>query len=93
MQNYISGFLDADGSITLSKERASAKFRTIKIDFSNTELSILKEIQEYLSSNGISSFISTKPAKKKTHSVSYALSVGSNQMCIKLCNLLKSKHP
>lgn len=93
MINYISGFFDADGSITMSKSYKSAKYRTVKIDFTNTELSILKEIQNFLAENDITSFISTKPAKKETHNISYALSVNSNQMCLKLCKLLDSKHP
>ena len=45
--NYISGFFDADGSITLSV-MGKREFRTVKIDFTNTKKSILLEIQEYL---------------------------------------------
>lgn len=93
MIDYLSGFFDADGSITMSKSTKSAKYRTIKIDFSNNEITILKEIQLFLTENDISSYISTKPAKKETHSTAYTLSVNSNQMCVKLCRLLRSKHP
>ena len=92
--DYISGFFDADGSITMSRAKSSDKFRTLKIDFTNTKLEILLEIQKFLhDEHGISLAISTKPAKKSTHSVSYTLSASSNINCYKLCNLIKSCHP
>jgi hypothetical protein len=90
---YISGFFDADGSITMTRSRKTAKYRTIKIDFSNTERSILVAIQVWLKDNGITSSISTKPARKSTHSISYTLSINTNQNCLKLCRLLRSFHP
>lgn len=91
---YISGFFDADGSITMSYNSKKDKFKTIKIDFTNVELDILLQIQKFLIDNyNLKLFISTKPAKKITHSASYVLSVSSNQKCIKLCKLLDSKHP
>ena len=94
MISYVTGFFDADGSITMTKSYKNAKFKTIKVDFTNVELSILKEIQEYLLEYDIKTFISTKPARKLTHQVSYALSSNSNQMSLKLCQLLiNSKHP
>lgn len=92
--DYISGFFDADGSITMSKQRQSDPYRAIKIDFTNTKLEILLEIQRYLLENhGLSLSLSTKPAKKDTHSISYALSAGSNRVCYELCRLLHSEHP
>lgn len=92
--DYISGFFDADGSITMSRAKSSDKFRTLKIDFTNTKLEILLEIQKFFYDNyGINLSISTKPAKKSTHSVSYSLSASSNINCYKLCELLKSYHP
>lgn len=94
MLNYIIGFFDADGSITMSKNNKTDKYKTIKIDFTNVEINILLEIQEFLMNYNIKSYITTKPAKKPSHQTSYALSVSSNQMCYKLCELLKnSKHP
>ena len=92
--DYISGFFDADGSITMSKAKSSDKFRTLKIDFTNIKLEILLEIQKYLKENyDITLSISTKPARKSTHSVSYTLSTSSNINCYKLCELIKSIHP
>jgi hypothetical protein len=91
---YISGFLDADGSITISKSHKNAMFKTIKIDFYNNELNILKNIQTYFKDkHNIKLFISKKPSKKLTHSDSYTLSCSSNQKCITICNLLESIHP
>ena len=43
---YISGFFDADGSITMCKDSKSDTYKTIKIDFTNTYITILKEIQK-----------------------------------------------
>lgn len=31
--DYISGFFDADGSITMSKLKSTDPYRTLKIDF------------------------------------------------------------
>jgi len=92
--DYISGFFDADGSITLSKSSKNDTFKTLKMDFTNTKLDLLKSIQEYLFDNyNLKLYISTKPARKITHSISYSLSSSSNQKCIELCKLLKSHHP
>lgn len=92
--HYISGFFDADGSITLSKNNKKDLFKTIKIDFTNTYVKILKEIQKYfLEEYSIKTFISTKPSKKINHNTGYTLSCSSNQQCIKICKLLESKHP
>lgn len=91
---YISGFFDADGSITMSYSKTSDKFKTIKIDFTNVELNILQKIQQYLKDMyNLNLFISTKPARKETHSISYSLSANSNQTCYTLCTLLMSIHP
>lgn len=92
--DYISGFFDADGSITMCYNSKKDRFKTIKIDFTNIELNILELIQKYLIDNyNLKLFISKKPPRKKTHSLSYSLSCSSNQKCIELCKLLKSIHP
>jgi len=91
---YISGFFDADGSITMSKNSKLDPYKTIKMDFTNTYIIILEEIQKYLLDvHGIKSYISTKPSKKETHNIGYSLSCNSNQECLKLCKLLESHHP
>ena len=91
---YISGFFDADGSISMGYGKKGDKFKSIKIDFTNVYLNLLIEIQDYLKDNhDISACICTKPARKDTHRISYSLSVGSNQKCLELCKLLSSHHP
>lgn len=90
--DYISGFFDADGSITLC-HMDSSPYRTIKIDFTNVEICILKEIQNFLQQNyNIKTNISVKPPKKESHQTSYALSA-TYRAAFDLCTLLKSKHP
>lgn len=89
---YISGFFDADGSITLCKQKKSNKFRYPKIDITNNYIEILEQIQKFLIEQGIVSHISTKPAKKENHNISYVLAAQRNH-AIELCKLLKSKHP
>lgn len=91
---YISGFFDADGCISMGKSKKNSLFKTIKIDFTNTQLSILLEIKDYLLEKyGIPTTISTKIAKSKNHQVSYTLSASSNQRCYELRKIIKSKHP
>jgi len=91
---YISGFFDADGSISLCKNSKNDKYKSIKIDFTNTYLTVLEEIQKYLLNNyGIKSHISKKTIKKENHNIGYSLSCNSNQTCLKLCRLLESHHP
>lgn len=91
--DYISGFFDADGSITMSYNSKNDKFKTIKIDFTNTELTTLLSIKSYFDNLNIKLHISTKPSKNINHSTCYTLSCSSNQVCIKVCRLLKSNHP
>lgn len=92
--SYISGFFDADGSITLCKNNKDDKYKSIKIDFTNTQLELLYEMQNFLLKNHqLQLFISTKPSKKENHSIGYTLSCSGNQKCIKLCKLLQSHHP
>ncbi len=92
--DYISGFFDADGSITMSYSSKFDKYRTIKIDFTNTKIEILLEIQKYLKDNyNLNLPISTKKVVKENHSQGYVLSCSSNQVGYKLCDLITSIHP
>lgn len=89
---YISGFFDADGSITLVKNKKTNQFKSLKIDFCNNYLNILEEIQKYLIKQGIKSYLSKKLPKKSTHNINYTLTVQGNY-ALNLCKILKSKHP
>ena len=92
--SYISGFFDADGSITMSRDKSNSLFRTIKIDFTNTQFDILEEIRKYLLEKyGLKLYISKKPPRNDRCLESYTLSSASNQICYKLCEIIKSAHP
>lgn len=91
--DYVSGFFDADGSISMAYSCKTNPFKTIKIDFTNTKKSILIEIQKYLLTHGIKTYITEKVPYKENHSIGYTLSCSSNGVSIKLCKLLKSIHP
>ena len=93
-EDYISGFFDADGSITMSYNSKKDKFRTIKMDFTNTKPNILLEIQDFLLKKyNIRMYMCTKPSRKKNQAIAYALSCCSNQQCYQLCSIIKSVHP
>lgn len=71
--NYISGFFDADGYITLVKDR-KGKPRTVIVGFTNTKLEILKAIQLFIfTKTGTKGFISKKTSKKEGQSDGYDL--------------------
>lgn len=91
MKDYISGFFDADGSITLS-HNSNKLYRTPKLDFTNVELEPLQKIQDFFKENGINMYISTKLPRKKSHSTSYTLSC-SNNNAIKALEFINSLHP
>lgn len=90
---YISGFFDADGSISMSKNSKNDVFKTLKIDFTNNEKEILITIKDFLKLYNITSTISTKKTSNPSHSINYILSINTNKNCIKLCSLLESLHP
>ena len=90
---YISGFFDADGSISMSYNNKKDKFKTIRVDFTNTDLKLLLNIQSYLLNNyKIKLYLTKKTIKKVNHSQSYCLSTSSNQSSLALCKLLNSFH-
>lgn len=71
--SYISGFFDADGYITLIRDRVN-KPRVAMLGFTNTKREMLEAIQEFIEKEtGIKGFISKKKAKKKNHAIGYDL--------------------
>lgn len=71
--NYITGFFDADGSIT-AVVVGKGKNRTIQVSFHNNELTILEEIKKFILDDiGITGTICRKPAKKEAHHDAYEL--------------------
>ena len=91
--NYISGFFDADGSVSISKVHKNG-LRTPVISFHNTKLNILEDIQQFiLIEINIKGFISIKPAKKDTHTTSYDLKYVYFPKCLALIDNISSIHP
>ncbi len=43
--DYIAGFLDGEGSITMCRDRKDSKFKTPMVSFSNNALCILEDIR------------------------------------------------
>ncbi len=68
MLEYIAGFFDADGCVTLTKDHKS-KHRSPQVSFVNNERAILETIREYFGYGTICK----KPARKENHNSSYDL--------------------
>ena len=89
---YISGFFDADGSISISKP-TNNKNKTIQISFHNNERDILESIQSFILIDlNVKGHISLKRARHENHKDSYDLKyVYLNGL--KVANKLLSIHP
>ena len=88
---YISGFFDADGSVTLSA-RKKGEFKSPQLSFSNTEYKLLKEIEKFLLQNyNIKGYISTKKQIKENHAIAYDLKYTGSYAKI-LSKILKLNH-
>lgn len=89
---YISGFFDADGCISLTSTHRG-KNKTIQLSFHNNEKDIIDSIQAFiLDELGVKGHISLKKARQETHKDSYDLKyVYVN--ALKVANNLVSKHP
>lgn len=89
---YISGFFDADGSITLVK-RNKKENKSPHIYFTNTYLNILKSIKDFLEKEyKLKGRISTKKVYNDVHNIGYSLTY-SNRNAKSLCKLLQPVHP
>jgi hypothetical protein len=90
---YISGFFDADGSITISV-LSKGKNKTPILSFHNNEISILEEIKEFiLNELNIKGFITHKKSKKETHNDSYSLNYKYFPKVIEIMSKFNIKHP
>lgn len=90
---YVTGFFDADGSITLCKKSKSDKYKSIKIDFTNTEKDVLLNIQNFiLKKYDIKGHITTKKVIKENHNLGYTLAYAYDH-AYNLCKILHSIHP
>lgn len=90
--NYITGFFDADGSITACSAH-KGKNKTIQVSFHNNELTILEEIRDFIFEDlGIKGSISRKPARKESHQDSYDLKY-LYQKGLSVANKIATIHP
>jgi len=90
--NYISGFFDADGSVSLLRKHSN-EHRSLQISFHNTQLIILESIKKFLMEKyQLKGYISKKSARKENHSDSYDLTYTFNN-ALKLSILLITIHP
>jgi hypothetical protein len=90
--NYISGFFDADGYITMVSPNKN-KNKTIVVGFTNVELEILESIRDFIFNDiGVKGHIVKKKARKESHSNSYDLSYKFNSGLSVISNI-DSKHP
>jgi hypothetical protein len=90
---YLSGFFDADGSITISV-LSKGKNKTPILSFHNNEISILEEIKEFiLNELNIKGFITHKKSKKETHNDSYSLNYKYFPKVIEIMSKFNIKHP
>ena len=90
--DYITGFFDADGSISLIKKNKGRE-KSPQISFHNNELNILTEIQGFIQKElSIKGFISKKKKAKDHHGQQYDLKYEGFPKCIAIGNNLKSIH-
>ena len=69
---YISGFFDADGHITLTGQKE--KKRTTHVGFTNIDLELLESIKNFIMNEiQIKGVISKRLSKKENHSTCYNL--------------------
>jgi LAGLIDADG-like domain len=91
--DYISGFFDADGSLTLTTNKAQ-QFKTVQLSFHNNELSILEEIRHFIENElGIKGSIATKKPEKEVHNVAYDLKYVYFSKVNRILSLINSNHP
>lgn len=90
---YITGFFDADGSITLAVI-SKGRRRSPQLSFHNNELDILISIQSFIEKElKVVGHISTKRKDKEHHAQAYDLKYTNFPKCIEIINNLKSIHP
>jgi intein-encoded DNA endonuclease-like protein len=92
--DYVSGFFDADGCITLSTYRKNDPVKTVYVSFDNTQREILETIREFiLEQTGHAASICAKPPRKENHSVSYVLKYDHVNKCEDIIKHMSCAHP
>jgi hypothetical protein len=89
--DYISGFFDADGSVTVVSN-GKGKNKTLQVSFHNNEINILEEIQSFIYEQlNIKGVISLKKSKNIKHQDAYDLKYCFRNALL-VANMLKSLH-
>jgi len=89
---YITGFFDADGSVTAVKHTKGTN-KSLQLSFHNNEINILEEIRDFIYKDiGIIGNISLKKAKKENHQDAYDLKYAYRN-ALAVANKLTSIHP
>lgn len=84
IEAYTAGFLDADGTVTLSKPKSGEDYlRYPKVEFYNCDVSILESLK-----NSWGGTIVKKPLKKSNHNDSYELRIVGNSAISLLSKIL-----
>jgi hypothetical protein len=87
---YISGFFDADGHITLSSQKEKEK--TTHVGFTNIDLNLLESIRNFIFEDiGVKGVISKRASKKENHSDCYNL-VYRYDSALKVSSKINSQH-
>jgi hypothetical protein len=90
--DYITGFFDADGSISLVRQNKNRE-RAPQISFHNNELNILENIQSFIKKElNIIGHISKKKKAKEHHGQQYDLKYHGFPKCIVIGSKLRSIH-
>ena len=90
---YITGFFDADGSVSLVR-KAVGRNKSPQISFHNNEIDILIAMQAFIFKElSIKGFISTKKKAKEHHGQQYDLKYTDFAKCIALVNKIATIHP
>lgn len=91
--DYISGFFDADGSITLSSP-GNSKYKTVFLTFHNNERVILEKIEGFIKNElNIKGVIVEKKPKSEKHSPSFDLKYDYFEKSIAIAKELSIYHP
>lgn len=89
---YITGFFDADGSVTIVKKGKNRQ-KSPQISFHNNELDILITIQDFiLKELCIKGHISKKKKAKEHHGQQYDLKYVDFPKCILILNKINTLH-
>jgi intein-encoded DNA endonuclease-like protein len=89
---YITGFFDADGSVTIAKN-GKGRHRSPQISFHNNELDILLAIQSFiLKELSVKGHISKKKKAKEHHGQQYDLKYVDFPKCILILKKINTLH-